>query len=231
MLYDASRVSNLDASWFDRQHWIGSGAATGEAVGRGSTLFFEADGVHGALRHYRRGGLMARLRGDRYYFHSELTTRPFREFQLTWQLYSRGLPVAAPLACRYLRSGNSYTGDLITARVGGSESLAARLSGAPLPLSLWVATGRCIRRFHDVGACHADLNAHNVLLVGEAAVYLIDFDRGRLRSPGLWCDANLVRLRRSLEKIGDRLPPGRFSETDWHSLLAGYRTAPERPRD
>ena len=36
------------------------------------------------------------------------------------------------------------------------------------------------------------------------AVWLVDFDRGRLRRPGFWCDGNLVRLRRSLEKITDR---------------------------
>jgi len=31
-------------------------------------------------------------------------------------------------------------------------------------------------------------------------VWLVDFDRGALRTPGFWCDGNLVRLRRSLEK-------------------------------
>jgi hypothetical protein len=56
-------------------------------------------------------------------------------------------------------------------------------------------------------------------------VYLVDFDRGRLMRPGLWCDANLVRLRRSLEKITYKLPPEHFSEADWHGLLDGYRQA------
>jgi len=31
-----------------------------------------------------------------------------------------------------------------------------------------------------------------------------------------------VRLRRSIEKITDPLPPERFSEADWASLLSGY---------
>jgi tRNA A-37 threonylcarbamoyl transferase component Bud32 len=78
--------------------------------------------------------------------------------------------------------------------------------------------------------CHADLNAHNVLL-SEEAVYLIDFDRCELRRPGLWCDMNLVRLRRSLEKLTWALPPERFAEADWHALLDGYRqnSAPRAP--
>jgi hypothetical protein len=35
-----------------------------------------------------------------------------------------------------------------------------------------------------------------------------------------------VRLRRSLLKVTDPLPPGHFTETDWQSLLAGYASAP-----
>ena len=61
-------------------------------------------------------------------------------------------------------------------------------------------------------------------MVGEdGVVHLIDFDRGSLRRPGLWCDENLVRLRRSLEKIAYGLPPEHFSEADWHGLLDGYQ--------
>ena len=229
MLYDSSVISNFDSKWFDAAHWQASGALEGEAQGRGRTLFFASAQLRGALRHYHRGGLVARLLNDRYWFANEASTRPFAEFALTWQLYSRGLPVAAPLACLYQRRGLFYTADLITARLNASESVAERLTRESLPLSVWVDVGRCIRRFHDGGAYHADLNAHNVLLVNEATVYLIDFDRGRLRGPGLWRDANLLRLRRSLLKISDRLPPGRFSDPDWQSLLAGYRSAPEPP--
>jgi 3-deoxy-D-manno-octulosonic acid kinase len=57
------------------------------------------------------------------------------------------------------------------------------------------------------------------------SVYLIDFDRGCLRKPGLWCDANLVRLRRSLEKVTYGLPAEHFTEADWHGLLDGYRVS------
>ena len=39
------------------------------------------------------------------------------------------------------------------------------------------------------------------MLLSEESVYLIDFDRCQLRKPGLWRDDNLVRLRRSLEKV------------------------------
>jgi 3-deoxy-D-manno-octulosonic acid kinase len=105
----------------------------------------------------------------------------------------------------------------------------------------WIAIGRCLRRFHDLGVCHADLNAHNILLgqfdVPTSAapdsqhdrIYLIDFDRGTLRKPGFWQDANLVRLRRSLEKITWEFPAERFTEDDWHGLLDGYQQSPLPP--
>ena len=107
-------------------------------------------------------------------------------------------------------------------------SLAALLRTRGIPILGWITIGRCIRTFHDLGVCHADLNAHNILLVGDDSVYLIDFDRGRLMKPGLWCDGNLVRLRRSLEKITYKLPPENFSEADWHGLLDGYRQSRAR---
>ena len=101
-------------------------------------------------------------------------------FYLTYHLYRAGLPVPAPIAARYRRNGLFYTADLITQRLEGSESLAAKLARGPISLTQWIAIGRCIRRFHDAGVHHADLNAHNILLADEQ-VHLIDFDRCQLR--------------------------------------------------
>lgn len=226
MLYDASRAGNFAPEWFDPVYWAGQGAIEGEARGRGTTVFVRAGSLRLALRHYRRGGLFGKLVRDAYFWRGERHTRPFAEWLLMLRLHRGGLPVPAPIAARYRRSGLAYTGDLITERIEASRSLAQRLLDSSLPLDDWIAVGRCIRRFHDFGLCHADLNAHNVMFDGAGAVWLIDFDRGRLRRAGLWRDANLVRLRRSLLKVTDPLPPGHFTETDWQSLLAGYASAP-----
>ncbi|MBV6415609.1 MAG: 3-deoxy-D-manno-octulosonic acid kinase [Steroidobacteraceae bacterium] len=226
MLYDASRVGNLRADWFDPVFWRKRNAVTGEAAGRGATLFFAENGHEYALRHYRRGGLIARVIADRYLWRGEGATRPFAEWHLTYHLAHAGLPVAPPVAARFVRHGLLYRGDLITERLHGTKSLAATLELGSVPILTWVEIGRNLRRFHDLGVCHADLNAHNILLGAEGAVHVIDFDRATLRRPGLWRDANLVRLRRSLDKVTDVLPPGRATEADWHSLLAGYREGP-----
>src|SRR2546430_8298474 len=66
------------------------------------------------------------------------------------------------LAARYRHHGLTYTGDIITERVPVVGSLSECLRTGALSLLTWIAIGHCIRRFHDLGVCHADLNAHNV---------------------------------------------------------------------
>jgi 3-deoxy-D-manno-octulosonic acid kinase len=224
ILYDASRASNLAPAWFDPDYWRSRGELEGQASGRGTAYFIRSGDRHLVLRHYHRGGLMARVSSDQYFWQSEAATRSFAEWQLIYHLHHAGLPVPAPVGARYLRSGATYTGDVITERILNTDSLAAALQVGALSILQWIAIGRCIRAFHNLGVHHADLNAHNILLGAEdGAVHLIDFDRGSLRKPGLWCDSNLVRLRRSLEKIIYGLPREHFSEEDWYGLLDGYR--------
>jgi 3-deoxy-D-manno-octulosonic acid kinase len=225
MLYDASRSSNLSVPWFEPRYWQSHGAIVGEARGRGRALILQGPDGRILLRHYLRGGLIAAVSRDRYVWRGEHSTRPFHEWRLTYRLHRAGLPVPAPIGARYLRHGATYEGDMITEFLPDTESLAQRLAAGTLSIATWIAVGRVLRRFHDFGLCHADLNAHNILLRASEAVYLIDFDRGSLRRPGLWRDVNLVRLRRSLEKIDATLPQARLSETEWHSLLSGYRQA------
>jgi 3-deoxy-D-manno-octulosonic acid kinase len=223
MLYDTSRAGNLSPAWFEPSYWQARGGLDGSARGRGTTYFIKAESNRFVLRHYHRGGLMARISADRYRWRDAESTRPFAEWQLTYRLHRAGLPVPAPVGARYRQAGSSYTGDIITERLPTVGSLTECLRTGALSVVTWIAIGRCIRRFHDLGVCHADLNAHNILLSEDGAVYVIDFDRAELRKPGIWSDGNLVRLRRSLEKVTWGMPPERFGESDWHGLLDGYR--------
>lgn len=229
MLYDASRLSNADASLFDAQCWIRKGGAIRTPAGRGETLFIEHAGHSWVLRHYRRGGFIARLSVDRYVWTGEERTRPFREWRLLHDLYGEGLPVPAPIAACYQRYGLTYRGDLITERIIETQPLSVLLEKSPLPFAAWCAIGRCIRRFHEAGVCHADLNAHNILIDHSQRVFLIDFDRGIRRAPGPWRAANLSRLKRSLEKICRKLPWNRFSVRDWTALRDAYDSESELP--
>ena len=221
MLYNPRVSGKLAVPWFEPRWWIAREALVGEAHGRGTTHIVRDEDRLLVLRHYRRGGLVARLSSDRYVWRSEDATRPFRELKLTLQLAAAGLPVPVAVGARYVRTGRFYTGDLLTEYLPDTRSLAQRLGQGSTTLSTWAAIGRCLRRFHDFGLFHADLNAHNILLRDDE-VFVIDFDRGRLRSPGLWRDANLVRLRRSLEKIDAGLPQAQFDDMQWHCLLSAY---------
>lgn len=222
MLYDASRAGNATAELFDADYWYTRRAATHARAGRGLTLFIDDGMRHWVLRHYRRGGLVAALFRDRYLWTGEARTRPFREWRLLANLHAEGLPVPAPVAARYRRVGLAYRGDLITERIIDAQPLSSRLERAPVSTSVWNAIGACLRRFHDRGVCHADLNAHNILVDAHGTVWLIDFDRGRRRAPGAWQAGNLARLRRSLDKVSRNLPAGRFGDSAWRALLDAY---------
>jgi len=229
MLYDTQRTSNFSADFFEPEYWRKHDSIEGTARGRGTTWFIRTGDSSFVLRHYRRGGLMAKVTKDRFLWSGEGETRAFAEWYLTYHLHRAGLPVPTPIAARYQRKGMFYRADLITQRIENSEPLADRLLRGPLPFTQWIAVGRVIRRFHDAGVCHADLNAHNILLTAEQ-VYLIDFDRGELRKRGWWADTTLTRLYRSLEKVTLLAAPDSFTFEDWHSLLAGYRESAGLPQ-
>jgi 3-deoxy-D-manno-octulosonic acid kinase len=191
-------------------------------AGRGATWFVGAPGAEWVLRHYRRGGAVARWVADRYLWLGLERTRPFAEFRLTQRALALGLPVPRPIAARVLRAGLTYTGDLITERLPAlpCSSLVAKRA---LDAAAWRAAGACVALCHRAGLDHADLNLHNLLLDRNGAAYLIDLDRAMLRAPGGWASANLARLKRSLDKL---TPDWTLAERDaaWGEFTAGYST-------
>ena len=78
MLYDASCLHHPDAAVFDPAHWQAQGALETTRGGRGTVAFVRASpDQRWVLRHYRRGGLMARVSDDLYavsYTHLTLPT-------------------------------------------------------------------------------------------------------------------------------------------------------------
>ncbi len=201
ILFDPERVDEPGWGLFDRDRWQALRALTAHSGGRGSIHFIEDRGRHWALRRYLRGGIVAHLVRERFLFLGEDRTRSFLELRLLSALLQKGLPVPAPVAAGYRRRRFTYVAELITERLVGAASLAEMLRAGRMNEKRWAEIGRCLRRFHDAGAQHADLTANNIMLGEKCDVWLLDFDRGRLREPGAWRERVLNRLARSLEKV------------------------------
>ena len=227
MLSDPACLGNLprgaDESLFDPEFWRSRGALTQTQGGRGSSWFITSGEHHWVLRHFRRGGFIARVSRDWYVWTGEAQVRAFAEWRLLEAMTHWRLPVPRPVAADYRRTGLFYRCNLITVRIADAQPLSAALALDALSEAAWRAAGAAIARLHRAGVDHADLNAHNILIGENGAVSVIDFDRGRLRGQGTWAAENLQRLQRSLIKISRRLPAERYSAEAWTWLMAGYK--------
>jgi 3-deoxy-D-manno-octulosonic acid kinase len=225
-------LASPGADWFDPAHWAAAGRLESRRGGRGGVAFVATPLGDCVLRHYHRGGLAAAVSTDRYLWRGARRTRSYLEFRLLARMDDAGLPVPAPIAARHVRDRFSYRADILMRRLEPVHTLAERLTAQSLDPDLAGRVGRVLARFHAAGICHADLNAHNVLAGDDAgaagsgeSVWLVDFDRGRIRSPRLaWQQANLARLRRSFAKLGAG-GGGDFENAFWHPLLAAYHDA------
>lgn len=194
------------------------------SAGRGQAWFIQAQDKDYVLRHYRRGGLAAKISADRYLWLSLPSTRAWREYQLLVKLQQLGLPAPRPLAARVVRHGWFYSADILTQKIADSQPLSRVLLQKPLSDTSWQSIGKCIRAFHRQHIYHADLNAHNILLDGSGRIFLIDFDKSRVDQDASWHQRTLQRLLRSLHKLQRQDTNFHFCETDWQALLTGYHS-------
>lgn len=223
ILFDAEASPQVDADWFVPEHWRERGALRSQTGGRGGVQIIATPAGECVLRHYRRGGMVAKLMGDRYLWRGADATRCFAEFRLLAEIARLKLPGPAPVAARYRRHGLFYRADLVTRRIADAQTLAECLAAGRLNAELAREVGALVARFHRVGIWHADLNAHNVL-AAASGLYLIDFDRGRLRDLAEgWRLANLARLHRSLVKLGAAAQgEAAFRAAVWTPLIEAY---------
>ncbi|QSP96051.1 3-deoxy-D-manno-octulosonic acid kinase [Marinobacter salinisoli] len=212
----------VNSDWFRPEFW-GNRAQPVGSGGRGGAWFLDADGDRMVLRAYRRGGLIAKLSSNAYTYTREKQVRSFAEFRLLNQLVTMGLPVPRAIAAWYQKlSPVQYQAAIIVERLDDAVPLADIM--ADMSTDQWHALGRLIRRFHDAGVRHADLNCFNVL-VAAGEFHLIDFDKGQIMPHGTssrWKKANLDRFARSLRKVaGDS-----FQQKVWKAFTHGYQGRP-----
>jgi len=152
-----------------------------------------------------RGGVLGPLLPDRFVN----WRRPWAEALLAEQLSARGCPTPPVVVVRSTAGpGGLHRLELATARVEGAVDLLEALRSQADPRPLAALAGRTLRKLHDAGLRHRDLQVKNLLVRGDGApvelAWVIDLDRCRLgqalgQEPRL---ASLTRFTRSLVKRG-----------------------------
>jgi 3-deoxy-D-manno-octulosonic acid kinase len=211
--------------------------ATAALAGRGPAHVVESATGPLLVRHYRRGGAVASMLGDRYVRLGRL--RPFNELRVSGIARSRGVRTPPVAAAVVYPAGVFYRGDLATEYLADTTTLADLTFGPgrrnePERLDAWRATGRLARAAADAGLVHADLNLRNILVAGNAdspEPYLLDLDRCRVAGRASAGDRARMRARlhRSARKIAGPAGPATDAEFEWFD--EGFRMTGEGSGD
>ena len=223
ILYDDRLMNEIDENIFETDFWKMDKEAQPQSMGRGTVYFVKIQDQPCVLRHYNRGGLVAKLTLDKYLWMGEHNTRSFKEWHLLNDMVKKQLPVPAPVAARYVRNGIYYKADIITREIPDIESLSDRLLGNSMTEQLWENIGECIAKFHNHGVFHMDLNVENIQIDQNNQVFLLDFDKGRVSEPlRRLSDSNLMRLKRSIAKV-TQLKQLAFPSSGWDKCITKYK--------
>jgi 3-deoxy-D-manno-octulosonic acid kinase len=162
------------------------------------------------IRHCRRGGALGGLLGDRHWSPKSA----WDEMRISEKLLREGVDVAEVLGVRAEKRGLAWRLDVVTRTIENAATLRDLIAGeAPrgFPAVPVAAVAAAVRRMHDSGLWHADLNLQNILVTRDGDVRIIDLAGSKVKRPlpeRARLD-NLARLYRSLEK--QHLPLPRFS--------------------
>lgn len=179
------------------------------------------EGERAVIRRYRRGGALRHLNRDRYF----LGHRAFAELRATERARAGGVRVPEVLAAAERRRIVGYTATLATRWIAAGTELAAWLvahSPDERERVLRLA-GEQLGRMHAAGVAHPDVNLRNLLVspnAGGPEVYVLDFDRARVRAdavPPRRRARDLRRLARSARKLHDPV-----DAAGWRALREGY---------
>ncbi len=165
------------------------------------------DGNHAVFRQYVHGGLFSNVMKNVFCFGS----RSFQELALTEEIRSAGIPTILPIAAIHQTIFFSfYHAYLLSLEVRGAIDLIQYFQemGTSPPCEkisqkrkMIRRIGLLIRKLHQEGFFHRDLQMKNILVSGDQ-ILLIDFDRSYRKKPLSTQERmkNLIRLNRSVEK-------------------------------
>jgi hypothetical protein len=220
---EALRRAGLD----DPSGWERRLGGPSRRAGRGATARLELpDGFVAVLKKMRRGGALAPLWRDRFPGRRRL----LHNLEIPVEAAERGIATPSPAALLLVPGPRGlYRGWLALEQVAGAADLLARLASPPPPTheELEVVMS-LVRRMHDRGLEHRDLNLGNLLLRAghdrRAEAFVIDLDGARLHAGPVGFRVRqraLRRIERSFVKQFGR----RTDEPAWYELYAGADAA------
>lgn len=221
----------LDASWFEATFWEAqpapdkqNKALIGTGNGRGKVWFIDSQFGSFVLRKYRRGGLISKFNKSAFLFSGQENTRPWQELTLLETMRELQLPVPKPIGGRYQIKHGMYQAELLTETIKDAKDLFDIIKSEQKDHIPWQEIGKVIKRFHDNGIYHSDLNCHNIMIDQQNTIWVIDFDKCEQRSlNNTWMQANIDRLKRSLDKESSKHQQFYVSNEQWQAFLEGYR--------
>jgi 3-deoxy-D-manno-octulosonic acid kinase len=216
---DDIRQSGLDEPGGWQRHLTGSAGPTG----RGTTARVELpSGRVARIKALRRGGWTAALWRDRFVG----TRRALDNLRLAAEAGRRGVATPAPLALLLARGRTGLVRAWIAVdEIEGARDLRACVATEGTPRTVaFEAAARLVRRMHDRGVEHRDLNLGNLLIRAdrEPAAYVVDLDRGRLRAGPLEFRRRQRALRRLERSYVKCCHPGPACEDVRRTIYTAY---------
>jgi 3-deoxy-D-manno-octulosonic acid kinase len=183
--------------------------------------------AHVVLRRYQHGGLFAGLTGALYLGPS----RALDELHVTARAEASGAPVPHVVCLALWPAAGPFWSALIgTREERGAHDLLESLLSAPdaaARRTLLREVGAAVRKLHDAGVDHRDLQLRNILVVEEGGgrrIVVVDLDRAVYHPRGALAPRlrarNLGRLTRSAVKAG--LFRGSIGKRELSAFVGAY---------
>lgn len=214
LVAEPGRIEALVAAGLDDplrwERLLREGAA---ASGRGRSAVLRAAGGALRLKRMRRGGWGAALWRDRF----PGTRRLYDNLRVAREARRRGVATPAVVALLAVEGPPGlHRAWLAVEEIEGALDVAARAAAGRAPdREQWEVLTAAVRRMHDLGVEHRDLNVGNLLLRGGRA-FVIDLDAARLHDGALGFAARQRALRR-IERswVKQRRATGADPVPDW----------------
>ena len=208
--YDPNVFNNFSDKLFNIDYITKKGLIKSTMDGRGKALEIKYKDKVYILKHYIRGGMVAKITYDKYILNSLASTRSLKEYNFLNNMHKKSLPVPKPAAFRVIKNQFTYQADLITCKIDNQGTLHDFIKEKKMNKELWKSLNLTLEKFFEEDVYHSDLNSKNII-INNNNFYLLDFDNSYFFYDKKIFLKSINRLERSLKKIENY--NNEFSET------------------